>query len=594
MALTDPALRPKGHGRVVLAWVWRAYVRHRLPLLFLALVLMSVEGSMLGALSYLMRPMFDQAFVMGDAASVYWIAGAVAAVFTLRALAAFSHRLLMSVLGERVIADVQSDLLAHLMRLDLGFFQTHSPGILIERVRGDSVALRMLFGNVIAAFGRDAVALVALLAVALSIDWVWTLIAAVGTPLLIVPIVLLQRVVRRYAVRARVAAANNTNRLDEIFHGITTIQLGGSEAREALRYRQSQKQYVRAQNRTEAGAAAITALMDILAAAGFAGVLSYGGLQIIAGTKTVGEFMSFFTAMGLVFEPMRRLGGVSAALQTALASIERLHQLLLVPVAIQSPAGATPAAPARGDTRVELQDVGFGYGQDPVLRQLSFVAEAGQTTALVGPSGAGKTTVFALLTRLADPKGGAVLIGGHDIRTLSLTDVRQLFSVVSQDAALFDETIRDNILMGRADVTDARLAEVLAAAHVTEFLDRMPLGLQTPAGPRGSGLSGGQRQRIAIARAILRDAPILLLDEATSALDAQSEALVQDALARLSQGRTTLVIAHRLATIRGADKIVVMDRGQVVDQGRHDELIVRGGLYAELNRLQFADQPAQS
>ena len=577
------------HGRIVLAWVWRSYVRQRLPLLLLALVLMSIEGSMLGALSYLMRPMFDDAFAGGTPAAVYWIAGSVAAVFTLRAVAALSHRVLMSVLGERVIADVQSDLLAHLMRLDQGFFQTHSPGTLIERVRGDSVALRSLFGNVIVAFGRDAVALISLFAVALSIDWVWTLIAVVGTPLLIWPIILLQRIVRRYAVRARTAAAANTNRLDEIFHGITTVQLTGSEAREGARFRRSLMAYVRAQNRTEAGAAAIPALMDILAAAGFAGVLSYGGLQIIAGTKTVGEFMSFFTAMGLVFEPMRRLGGVSAALQTALVSIERLYALLRVPVTITSPEPPRAAAPARGDTRIEVHGVSFDYGQDPVLQDLSLVAEAGQTTALVGPSGAGKTTIYTLLTRLADPKSGVIRVGGHDLRDMALVEVRGLYSVVSQDAALFDETIRDNILMGRTDVSDARLAEVLSAAHVSEFLDRMPQGLETPAGPRGSGLSGGQRQRVAIARALLRDAPILLLDEATSALDAQSEALVQDALARLSKGRTTLVIAHRLATVRSADKIVVLDRGRVIDQGRHDELMARGGLYADLNRLQFAE-----
>jgi len=575
-------------GRLVLGWVWRTYVRQRLPLLFVALLLMSVEGSMLGVLSYLMLPMFDKAFVGGQTAAVYWVAGSVAGVFILRAVAALSHRVMMSVLGERVIADVQSDLLAHLMRLDQGFFQSYSPGILIERVRGDSVALRSLFGNVIAAFGRDAVALLSLLAVALSIDWVWTLIAVVGTPLLIGPIVVLQRIVRRYALRARTAAAANTNRLDEIFHGINTVQLTGSEQREGARFRRSLISYVRAQNRTEAGAAAIPALMDILAAVGFAGVLSYGGLQIIAGTKTVGEFMAFFTAMGLVFEPMRRLGGVSAALQTALVSIERLYALLQVPVTITSPSPPRAAAPTRGNTRIEVQRVSFDYGQDPVLRDLSLVAEAGHTTALVGPSGAGKSTIYTLLTRLADPKSGAIKVGGHDLRDMALTDVRQLYSVVSQDAALFDETIRDNILMGRDDVSDQRLAEVLEAAHVVEFLGRMPQGLQTPAGPRGSGLSGGQRQRVAIARALLRDAPILLLDEATSALDAQSEALIQDALARLSKGRTTLVIAHRLATVRSADKIVVMDRGQVVDQGRHDELMARGGLYADLNRLQFA------
>ena len=546
------APRSVSMGTRVTGWIWRGYLRQRLPLLLAAVALMTLEGSMLGALSWLMQPMFDQVFVAGNAQSVYWVAAAVSGVFIVRALSGLGQRVLMSVLGERVTAAVQSAVLDHVMRLDQSFFQTHSPGVLIERVRGDSLALRSLFSGVLAALFRDGVALVSLLAVAVSVDWVWTLVAAIGTPLLIGPIVLLQRLVRRTSRRARDAAAANTNRLDEIFHGIVTIQLTGSEQREAARFRRSLDSYVAAQVRAESGSAGIPALMDVVAAFGFAGVLAYGGMQIIGGTRTVGEFMTFFTAMALVFEPLRRLGGVSATFQTALASLERLYGLLQMPVTLVSPSPPRATLPARGDTRIELSGVSFSYGQEPVLRDLSFTAEPGQTTALVGPSGAGKSTVFTLLTRLADPQSGAVRIGGQDLRDLDLAGLRGLFSVVSQDAALFDETIRDNILMGR------------------------------------QGLSGGQRQRVAIARALLRDAPILLLDEATSALDAQSEALVQEALARLSAGRTTLVIAHRLATIRRADKIVVLDRGSFADQGRHDTLIARGGLYADLCRLQFS------
>ncbi|MFC7702806.1 ABC transporter ATP-binding protein [Plastorhodobacter daqingensis] len=573
-------------GRM-LGWVWRNYLKRRMPFLVVALLLMTVEGSMLGALSYLMQPMFDDVFIAGDSAAVYWVAIAISGVFILRASAAFCHRVLMSWLGERVTAEVQSDLLRHLMTLDQSFFQVHSPGNLIERVRGDSGAIRQIYSGVIAAFGRDFVALVSLLAVTLYIDWRWTLVAAIGTPLLIIPIVALQRLVRRTSRAARAAAAQNSTRLDEIFHGITTIQLTGSEDREAGRFGRSVNQFVRAQLRAEAGSAGIPALIDLVAAIGFAGVLTYGGMQIIGGEKTVGEFMAFFTAMALVFDPLRRLGGVSAALQAAMASVERMYGILQTPPAITSPQPPRAPLPLRSETRIEIDNVTFAYGVDPVLRDTRFIAEAGQTTALVGPSGAGKTTIFTLLTRLADPQAGAVRIGGHDIRDMDLKGLRGLFSVVSQDAALFDETIRDNILLGRSDISQARLEAVLEAAHVSEFLSHMPQGLDTPAGPRGSGLSGGQRQRVAIARALLRDAPILLLDEATSALDAQSEALVQSALDRLSAGRTTLVIAHRLATVRDAHKIVVMERGQVVQQGTHAGLLAEGGLYADLHRLQF-------
>ena len=236
-----------------------------------------------------------------------------------------------------------------------------------------------------------------------------------------------------------------------------------------------------------------------------------------------------------------------------------------------------------------LTDVSLSYGDTKVLNGLDLTAKAGQTTALVGASGAGKSTIFNLLTRLVDPQSGSVRIGGVDTSAMTIPDLRGLFSVVTQEALLFDETLRENIVLGRENVTDEELDRVLKAAHVADFLPQLEQGLETRVGPRGSALSGGQRQRVVIARALLRDTPILLLDEATSALDAQSEQVVQDALDRLAKGRTTIVIAHRLSTIRSADKIVVMDRGRVTDEGTHDELMERGGIYADLYRLQYRD-----
>ncbi|MEM6596429.1 MAG: ATP-binding cassette domain-containing protein, partial [Pseudomonadota bacterium] len=290
---------------------------------------------------------------------------------------------------------------------------------------------------------------------------------------------------------------------------------------------------------------------------------------------------------GFAFDPLRRLGNVSGLWQVAAAAIERLKELMEAPIALTSP--AAPVACPEGVPEIVLEDVHLSYGDTNVLRGVTLRAEPGQTTALVGASGAGKSTIFNVLTRLIDPVSGRVEVGGAPTTELALEDLRSLYSVVTQEALLFDETLRENILLGRTDVSDARLQEVLEAAHVADFLPNLPEGLETPVGPRGSALSGGQRQRVVIARALLRDTPILLLDEATSALDAQSEQVVQAALDRLSTGRTTLVIAHRLSTIREADKIIVMDRGQVVDEGNHDALLERGGLYADLYRLQFQD-----
>ena len=567
-------------------WLWQGYLRRYRAVIFLAILLMAIEGAMLGLLSYIIRPMFDQVFVAGDRAAIAWVGLAVFGIFLARAIAGFGQRVLMMGVGQKVSAALQSDMVAHMLRLDSSWFQDNSPGTLIERVRGDTLAASTIWAVVFSALGRDVIALLSLLAVAISIDWLWTLIAIAGAPVLMGPMLILQRWVRRSTRNARNAAAGIATRLDETFHGIDTIKLNTIETREQKRFSGALDGFVNAQIRSEAGQAGIPAMMDIVAGVGFFGVLTYGGLQIIEGQKTVGEFMSFFTAMALVFEPLRRIGNVSGAWQAALASLERLRAVFDAKPTILSPATPTAMPKPADQADIQFDNLSFAYGDLPVLRQASFIARAGQTTALVGASGAGKSTVFRVLTRLVDADAGAVTIGGVPVSELPLDHLRSLFAVVTQDAQMFDESLRDNIVL---DGDPARLDDVLHAAHIADFLPALSRGVDSKAGPRGSSLSGGQRQRVAIARALLRDAPILLLDEATSALDAQSEAVVQDALDKLSQGRTTLVIAHRLATIRQADSIVVMDQGRVVDQGTHDELLARGGLYADLYRLQFSE-----
>ncbi len=571
-------------------WFWSGYARKALPLLLLAGIFMVAEGAALGGFSYMVRPMFDSVFTNGDRAAIYFVAFVVFGIFIGRAIAGFCQRILMGMAGRRILVAVQSDMVAHVLTLDSSFFTENSPGKLMERVRGDPNAAVGIVSQTFSAIGRDLTAMVALLFVALTTDWFWTILALAGAPLIVWPVSVLQRVLRAITRKLRIVAGEVSTFLDETFHGIDTVKLNAIEKQEAGRFRVIVQNFARIMIKQIAAQAAFPSLMDIVAGIGFVGVLTLGGLQIINGDKTIGDFMAFFTAIALMFEPMRRLGALTGSWQKALVSMERMYSVFDQQPSITSPSqpAIIPRFPEKADLGFER--VSFSYHDAPVLSDVSFTAVAGRTTALVGASGAGKTTVIRLISRLIDPVAGTISLGGTGTRQFDLTDLRRLFSVVTQDTMLFDETIERNITLG-AEVSQQQLERVLEASYVSEFLPNLPKGLQSGAGPRGSALSGGQRQRVAIARALLRDTPFLLLDEATSALDTRSEKIVQQALEKLSAGRTSLVIAHRLSTIRNAANIIVMDHGRVVDQGDHDTLLARDGLYAGLYRIQFQTTP---
>ncbi|MBC2836656.1 ABC transporter ATP-binding protein [Paragemmobacter straminiformis] len=554
----------------------------------IAFVVMTIEGSTLGLLSYSLKPLFDQVFVSGGTGLLMVVGGGIFGLFLVRALTSICSRLLLTTISLRTASRMQIDLLGHILRQDGAFFQSNPPGALMERVQGDTSAVQSIWMTVIVAAGRDMVALGGLMIVAIGIDLKWTLAALIGAPLLIFPTIILQRYLRRKSRQLRAEAGQRSTRLDEIFHGIQAIKLNRQETYQTGRFGAIIAKLNRAQTKSALAQSTMPAMIDVVTGLGFFAVLLLGGREVAEGGRTVGEFMSFFTAMALTFQPIRRLGELFGSWQVAAASLERIFRMLDTEPQMKRPASSEAPLP-QGVPGIAFRDVHFSYPGVPVLDGLSFTAEAGKMTAIVGPSGAGKTTVFHMLTALAEPDRGIVSIGGQDIRAFSLPDQRGLFAAVTQDTALFDETLRENILMGRNDVSDDRLDAILGAAHLADFVSNLPRGLNTPAGPRGSGLSGGQRQRVAIARALVADAPVLLLDEATSALDAQSEAVVAEALGTLAKGRTTLVIAHRLSTVRDADKIVVMNRGKVVEEGRHEDLLAADGLYASLYRLQFKE-----
>lgn len=574
--MADQNPKPRG----LFAWLWRRYLKRYAGLMAIAMIFMALEGSMFGLLSYMMKPMFDDVFVGGNADALVWVGLIVMGIFIVRAVASVVQKVLLTRVSHMSMGDIRQDLLEHLMTQDPEFHNAHGPGYLIQRVEGDVNAIAKVWTTLVTGAGRDVVALISLFGVALFIDWRWTLVALVGAPFLVVPSILLQRFVRGNARVVRDISARLSTRLNEIFHGITPVKLNQLERWMGQKYRALTRQRIRLETRSAAGQASLPGLIDLMSGIGFVGVLYFGGGEILAGEKTVGDFMAFFTAIGLAFEPLRRLGAVSGVWQVAAASIERIIEMLSAQPVLRDP--DSPVPPPEGVPGVSLRDVSLNYGEAEILRGLSFEAAAGQTTALVGASGAGKSTVFNLLSRMAEAQSGAVEIGGVPVEAMRLKALRGMISVVSQEALLFDETLRENIVLDR-DVTEADLDAALQAAHVADFLPRLEAGLDTQVGPRGSRLSGGQRQRVAIARALLRDTPILLLDEATSALDAQSESVVQAALEQLSLGRTTLVIAHRLSTVRALDRLLVFDHGRIAEEGNHEALIrLNGGIYRSL------------
>ncbi|WP_112309533.1 ABC transporter ATP-binding protein [Pseudogemmobacter bohemicus] len=567
---------------------WRDFLKRRFGLMMIALLVSALEGSTLGLLSATLEPLFDDVFTSRSEGALIWVGLGILALFFFRAMTSILGRWLLALVNFTNATEMQIALLRHLLTLDGDFYQKNPPGSLIERVQGDTIAAQTTTQLVIAGIGRDLVSLIGLFVVALMIDVQWTLVALIGTPLLLLPAMALQRYVRRKTRQMRVESGLRATRLDEIFHGIQQVKLNRMEAYQTSRFAGIVRRICRAEIKSTLGRSTMPALVDIVTGVGFFAVLIFGGTQVVEGTRTTGEFMAFFTAMALTFQPIRKLSEIAGQRQIALASLERIYGLFDTEPKTTRPATSL-AAPDALPPEIRLENVSFGYEETPVLRGLSFTAKAGRVTALVGASGAGKSTIFHLLTALADPGQGRILIGGADTRQMSLAGQRSLFAAVSQEAALFDETLRENLILGREGITDARLDAALEDARVSEFLARLPQGVDSMAGPRGSALSGGQRQRVAIARALLADAPVLLLDEATSALDTASERAVTSALARAQAGRTTLVIAHRLATVREADHIVVLDQGSVVEEGSHDALIAAGGHYARLYALQFRD-----
>ena len=566
-------------------WFWSLYVREHFALLFIALIFMSIEGSMLGLLSYSIKFLFDNVLVSKDTSSILFVAVVIFSIFSIRAIAGFVHRLLTVNVCQKIIKVIQDRMVAHLLNMDVGFHQKNSPGILMDRVRADSKALSESVGEAFMTVGRDGFSLISLLAVVFFIDWKWSLIAFLGIPFLVLPILLLQGLVRSRAGENRDYESKANVRLDEIFHGITDIKLNRAEGRERNKFFDILQLTHKVRLRLEAGMAGIPAMIDVIAAIGFLAVMVFGAIDITSGSKTIGEFMSFFTAMALIFEPLRRLSNVSGNIQVAMASLERVFKIFEEKSSIVFPT-LSSVEKKFDKIGIEFDSVHFSYEDKKVLENITFGIEEGTSNAIVGYSGSGKTTLFNLITRLIDPSSGLIKLNGINIKDFCLNDLRSLISVVRQDGMVFDETILENIRFGKPTASDGEIREAAKMAYVDEFTNELKDGLNTVVGPRGSTLSGGQRQRISIARAFLRASPLLLLDEPTSALDSKSEELIQKSLSNLAKHSTTITIAHRLSTIVDSDKVLVLDNGKIMGQGKHSKLLLENSLYSNLFKSQ--------
>ncbi|MTJ80749.1 MAG: ABC transporter ATP-binding protein [Telmatospirillum sp.] len=580
-----------GRSVVLMSRLFRESVLpYRLHMLA-ALLCMGIVAAMTAATSWLLEPVVNKVFVERNGSMLWLIGGAVFAVFAIKSLASYLQEVLLATVGQHIISDTQNRLFHHIVHQDVSLFQERASGTLVSHFTYDINAMRSAVSQAFVGMGRDALSVVFLVGLTFYQDWLLASVSLVAAPLSIYPLQRLGRRMRGVAAQTQEKMGLLTTTLAQTFQGIRVIKAYGLEAFEESRVDRMVTTLCRLAIHATRVEAAAQPIIDTFGGIAITAVIVYGGMRVIEGATTPGAFFSFIASVLMAYQPLRSLSKVNVSLQTGLAAAHRVFTILdQAPRLTERP---DAAALPRVSGEVRFDGVSFSYdGIDNALCDVSFTAAAGAITALVGPSGAGKSTVFSLIPRFYDPDRGGVSINRHDVRTVTIKSLREAMAVVSQEVVLFDDDIIANIRCGRLDATDEEVYAAARAAAAADFIERLPEGYHTRVGEHGLRLSGGQRQRIAIARAILKDAPILLLDEATSALDTESERAIQTALGTLMKGRTTIVIAHRLSTIKDADVIHVFDRGRVVESGSHDQLLAKEGLYAHLHALQFASQSA--
>ncbi len=554
---------------------------------------MTVVGGSAGVSAWLVKPVLDDIFIRQDAWKLKVLPLAILGLYLVKGVCRYAQSYIMRWVGEIVVLRMRRDLLASLQGRELAFYDQHTTGSLIARVTNDVGAMQRAIPDFIQLI-RQAFTVAGLIFVLFYRDWKLALVGVAIFPIAAYPARRISVLLRAYARRGQERIGDIAHVLQESFSGIEVIKTFQGEAAQVRRF-EDEAERLRRINLKSARVNEITSpFMEFLGAIGISLIIWYGGSQVLAGTTTTGNFFSFLAALFMLYDPLKRAGMLNNSFQQALAAAERVFQVMEAPAATCEVDGeralALPVA------SVAFDQVRFAYdpAKGEVLRGVTFEARQGQVVALVGPSGGGKSTILKLLPRFYDPASGAVRINGEDIREYTRASLRQAVAMVTQDTFLFHDTVGRNLLVGRPGASVDEVKEAARAANAHDFIQALPQGYDTMVGERGDLLSGGQKQRLAIARALLKDAPILILDEATSALDSEAEREVQTALDALMRHRTTFVIAHRLSTVRHADLILVVRDGLVVERGTHDELLRRSGEYARLCAVQFGSESGRA
>ena len=561
------------------------YLRPHKKSFIAAMLFMAVAASMRGVFTHTLQLVIDGMIDRRGMTYMAWICALIIGSFWLRSAMVYAHTILMNRIGQRIVANVQQQMAAHLLRSDLAFFHANASGVLVSRVINDVGVMRQATNECLLNSFRGGLELMSLIGVMFYQDWHLSLVVFAVFPLSAYYVARIGKKIRSIASNTQNATGDLSALLNQGFQGIRHVKAYGNEELEVSRVRALTEQIFKYSLKGVKVAALTGPVMEVLSSVAITALILYGYLQVEHGVSSPGDLVAFIASFVLAYDPMKRMGRINAQLQAGLAAAERVFTLLDVEPTIAT----APEAKALEvlDYAVGIEDIVFSYADGTrALDHLTIKVPHGKTVAIVGSSGAGKSTIINLIPRFYDVQSGRVTVGGVDVREVTLDSLRSNIALVSQETALFDDTIRANIAYGKPDALPEEIEQAAVFAFADSFIRQLPQGYDTQVGEYGVKLSGGQRQRIAIARAMLRNAPILLLDEATSALDNESERAVQDALKKLQQGRTTIVVAHRLSTIVDADVIVVLDQGRVVEQGAHVDLLAAGGVYARLYGMQ--------